>query len=60
MLFTHGKTKSKGVAIAIDKKLNYNINNTYTDDMGRLIIVDICIDDVVYMIVNVYFPTKKP
>ena len=58
MLFSHGSSKSKGVAILLPKSLKIEINKTTLDNDGRLIMTDINIEDQNFILVNLYAPTK--
>ena len=58
IIFCHGQTNSKGVAIMLPSNLSYNINETVKDKDGRFIMLDIDIDDINYILVNVYAPTR--
>jgi len=58
ILFSHGSRKSKGVAILLPKSLKIEINQTTTDNDGRLIMTDIDIEDQSFILVNLYAPTK--
>jgi len=59
IIFSHGSSRSKGVAILIPKNMDYKINDTRKDPEGRYIIVDIsCLEDT-YILINVYAPTQN-
>jgi len=59
IIFSHGSSRSKGVAILIPKYMDYKINNIHKDPEGRYIIVDIsCLEDT-YVLINIYAPTQN-
>ena len=45
--------QARGVSILIKDSLNYNIIDTYKDEDGRLIIVNMEIDDNIYTLINI-------
>ena len=56
--YCHGTSSSNGVAILIPPGFDYVLKNTYKDDEGRILIIQIALQDVEYTIVNVYAPTR--
>ena len=58
IIFAHGTNNSRGVAILLDSKYEYIINKVDRDLQGRFIILNLSIDSVVFVIVNIYAPTK--
>ena len=54
ILWNHGTTRSRGVAIAFKCGLQYHVNNIKTDDQGRLLLNDINIEDRNFCLANVY------
>ena len=56
--FSHGKSNARGVAIFIRKGLDHKIVHSVTDSNGRLIILSIEIQDVLYKIINIYAPNN--
>lgn len=58
IIFSHGTGSRCGVALLIDLKNEYHINDIKRDDDGRLVMIDITIDNEVYILINVYAPTK--
>lgn len=59
VIHSFGTTKSKGVSIFIDKKINPEIINTHKDREGRLLLINVKINDNIYTIVNVYAPNDR-
>ena len=58
IVFNHGTSNSKGVAILFSKNIDIKLNECISDDSGRLLIVDIETDDWHMVLANVYAPTK--
>ena len=56
VLFNHGTTRSKGVMILLNPKLNYKIEKNTQDKNGRLIIAKLITEDMHFNLVNVYSP----
>ena len=48
----HGTSSSNGVAILIPPGFDYVLKNTYKDDEGRILIIQIALQDVEYTIVT--------
>ena len=49
---------SRGVAILLNKSTKYSIITSHTDELGRIILLNIKIEDLDYTIVNVYAPNS--
>ena len=49
-------THSRGVAIMLSKNFNGNVISSHSDHHGRLILLNIEINEQVYTLVNVYAP----
>ncbi len=49
----------KGVCVMFSKRLNYEVLDTHTDNEGRIIVVNVRINNVIYSIVCVYFPNQE-
>ena len=58
IIFGHGKSNSKGVAILFSNNLLYEVKKEFIDTEGRFIIVDIQMDKTIYTIANMYAPTR--
>ena len=56
--FCHGTRNSKGVAILFPQNMNIEINKVFTDADGRMIILDVNIEDKNVILGNIYAPTK--
>ena len=59
IIFNHGTSNSRGVAILVAPKLNDSITDVTRDDEGRCIIVNILQNNTTYTIVNIYAPTQN-
>ncbi|XP_054631650.1 E3 ubiquitin-protein ligase znrf1 isoform X1 [Dunckerocampus dactyliophorus] len=49
-------SKQRGVAILINRRVNFTLHNTITDTEGRYIIMNISVDNVHFCIANIYGP----
>ena len=58
ILFSHGESNARGVAILIDRTVNFQKLAVKTDHDGRFIILKAKIGDETYTLVNVYGPNK--
>ena len=58
IIFAHGTNHSRGVAILLDAKYDYVINEVQRDLNGRYIILKVTIGNAIFVIVNIYAPTK--
>ena len=54
LLFSHGKSNARGVAIGFCGNLDYKLTKTETDTDGRFIIVEAKINKENYVLVNFY------
>ena len=59
IIFSHGTSNSRGVAILLPNNLDYVIQKEINDSNGRYLILDTLIDNTRLILVNVYAPTKK-
>ncbi len=59
IIFSHGTSASKGVAILFPEKLEYKILEKYSDSEGRLLIVKSYIAKTIYILTNCYAPTQQ-
>ena len=58
VLYTHGSSMSKGVAILFNNNFPLVINKTWSDDEGRCIICDITVNDRRIVLCNIYAPNN--
>ena len=56
--YSHGSASACGVAILIPAELNTSITEIKTDNDGRILLLDIEIDDNKSILCNVYAPTR--
>jgi hypothetical protein len=54
IIFSHGSSNSRGVAILFGNKLEYKILETLTDELGRFIIVKCRIEGNDILLINTY------
>ena len=54
--YSHGESNSKGVATFIKRNLNCRVCLESSDDNGRILILDLELDDNIYTIANIYAP----
>ena len=54
LYFSHRKTNSCGVLIAFFGNLNVVVKNQFKDNHGRILILEVAIDDTEYLLVNIY------
>lgn len=58
IFFSHGTSQKCGVAILLTPDVNAKVQNRYTDEEGRVILIDIDLPDHHLVLCNVYAPTK--
>lgn len=59
ILYSHGTNHARGVMILVNPRLDITIKNIKTDDIGRIIIADVTIQDTPFNIVNIYSPNSE-
>ena len=52
--FSHGKRNSCGVLISYIGRHNFVLNNQKTDNNGRILILDVTINDAKFVLMNLY------
>ena len=52
--FSQGKTNSCGVAIGFLGTKAFNILNIKRDNFGRILVIEVKIDDSVFVLINIY------
>ena len=57
--FSHGTTSSRGVAILINNKLQHEIIDEHKDNDGRIIMLNIEIENIIYSLINIYAPNNE-
>ena len=61
ILFSHGETDARGVAIFFSPNLNVKICKSVLDENGRIVAADISVNDQKFLICNIYAPNEdKP
>ena len=56
---SHGTSVSRGVSILLNKSLNFAILDKWEDKDGRLLLINIQIDDTIFTLVCIYAPNCK-
>ena len=56
IFFAHGCTHSRGVAILIRKSFDFKLKSVRSDEEGRYLILETTIQDVPFLLVNIYAP----
>lgn len=56
--FCHGTKSSRGVAILVSRTLPFQLIKRISDEDGRLLCLDLEIEEVVYTLASVYAPTQ--
>jgi exonuclease III len=59
IIFAHGDSNSKGVAIILPTDIDYKLNSKECDPDGRFIIINVTIDNTNFWIINCYSPTSS-
>ena len=59
IFFTHGKTKSCGVAIAYIGSNKVDVLEKKIDKNGRILILDVKVDESNFVLVNIYNPNTE-
>ncbi|CAG2224992.1 unnamed protein product [Mytilus edulis] len=54
--YSHGTTSSRGVAILINNKLDYKLIDEHKDLEGRIIMINIEFENIIYSLINIYAP----
>ena len=58
ILFSHGTSMARGVAVCLTKKLANKVKKVVSDDSGRFIILDLIEDGVLVTLAAIYAPNK--
>ena len=59
IFFSHGSNHSKGVCILINPSLNCTFENSHKDQNGRIVSVDVCLDESKFSLCNIYVPNDQ-
>ena len=54
LVFSHGSSDSKGVCIGFTKNFDAKLEKISCDNNGRIIIIDLILDDEKYLLINLY------
>ena len=52
--FSHGKTNSCGVAFGFVATKAWNILNIRRDNLGRILVIEVKLDDSIFVLINIY------
>ena len=58
IVFSHGESNSRGVAVLFPRDFEVKINDCVTDKKGRMILLSLSIEDDTCILINVYAPTR--
>ena len=58
VFFSHGTSESRGTAVLISNSFNGKITEVEIDQDGRYIILSVQVDDIVYILLNIYAPNR--
>ena len=59
IFFSHGKTNSCGVAIGYIGNNKVDVLDKKIDKNGRILILDVMVDEINFVLVNIYNPNTK-
>jgi exonuclease III len=59
IIFAHGDSLSRGVAILLPSNVEYTVNLKECDPEGRFIAINITIEEQIFWIINCYAPTSS-
>ena len=57
--YSHGTSSSRGVAIIINEKLEYELIDEHTDEEGRILLLNIEVENIIYSLINIYAPNSE-
>ena len=55
---SNGTSNSRGVAICIKKNVEFKLIDEYKDNQGRLLLINVEINNAIYTIINIYAPNN--
>ena len=56
MKFSHGSSNARGVAVFFNKSIDFQIDDTYGDDDGRILMIVLTLNNRKVCISNLYAP----
>ena len=59
LFFSHGHSNFCGVAIGFLGNMNFNVLNKIQDNDGRILILDVQVDDAAFLLINLYNANKE-
>ena len=57
--FSQGHSSSCGVAIGLLGNMNFNVLNKIQDNDGRILVLDVQVDDTTFLLINLYNANKE-
>ena len=60
LLFSHGKTNSRGVLVGFYGNINYSVEKKVSDHIGGNLVLDVTIDSTKYLLINLYNGNTEP
>ena len=58
MYFSHGSGHSKGTCILIDPSISYSVQNSFSDNSGRIVLITVNINGQKVSFCNIYAPNS--
>jgi len=58
IIYSHGESNARGVCVCFRKELKYEVKNVCKDKDGRILVLDLNIDNYNFTLANVYAPNK--
>ena len=59
MFFSHGTNHSKCVCILINSSFQYQVEHSYSDNSGRIVLITIILDNLKLSLCNIYAPNNQ-
>ena len=59
LFFSHGHSNFCGVAIGFLGNMNFNVLNKIQDNDGRILVLDVQVDDTTFLLINLYNANKE-
>ena len=57
--YSHGSKASRGVATFIDSRLEFDLLDFHKDTEGRILLLNVEIENIIYSLVNIYAPNYE-
>lgn len=59
IIYSHGTNRARGVAILMKPGLDMTVNNVYSDNIGRMLLADVTIQNTKFKLLNIYAPNTE-